>query len=137
VHNRGPHRLILCTSARSLLTVLVPAKNLPLLPTRISAAVHELLFALGAPVDQINREIHEMATTRFDRTNSRIILGSMNDMACLADGYLEGVSIPSHLLVAEMKMSQSPCNPLEYRSPGDVALAMLREHGISPGHLLD
>jgi hypothetical protein len=130
VHNRGHHRLILCTSAKSLLTVLVSAKNMPMLPTRISAAVHELLFALGAPVDQINREIHEMATARFDRTNSRTVLGSMNDMAYLADGYLEGVSIPSHLLVAEMKMAQAPCGPLEHRSPGDVALALLR--GAAP-----
>jgi uncharacterized protein DUF6933 len=128
-HSRGRHRLILCRSATSLLTVLVSAKNLPMLPTRITAAVHELLFALGTPIDQINREVHEMATARFDRTNSRIVLGSMNDMAYLADGYLEGGSIPSHLLVAEMKMAQSPCSPLEHRSPREVALALLRGAG--------
>jgi hypothetical protein len=126
-YNLGHHRLLLCTSSASLLTVIIPARNLPDVATRLAAAVHELLFALGASLDQINREIGEMRSARIARTNSRSVLGSMNDMAYLADGYLEGGSIPDHLVVAELKMAQAPCGPLNYRAPGDVALGLLRD----------
>jgi hypothetical protein len=125
-YNIGRHRLLLSTSSASLLTVIVPARDLSHVAERLSAAVHELLFALGAPLDQINREIGEMQHARFAGTNSRSILGSMNDMAYLADGYLEGYAIPDHLLVAELRMAQAPCGPLRYRSPDDVALELLR-----------
>lgn len=64
-YNIGRHRLLLCTSSASLLTVIVPARDLSHVAARLSAAVHELLFALGAPLDQINREIGEMQHARF------------------------------------------------------------------------
>ena len=125
-YNRGRHRLLLCTSSASLLTVLVPAKDLPAMPLRLAAAVHELLFALGAPLAQINDEISAMDRAIFSATNSRSIQGSMTDMTYLADGYLAGHPIPEFLLVTELKMSEAPCGPLKYRAPRDVALELLR-----------
>lgn len=125
-YNLGHHRLLLCTSSASLLTVIIPAKNLPDVANRLAAAVHELLFALGVSVDQINREIDEMRSSRIARTNSHTVLGSMNDMAYLADAYLGGGSIPGQLLVAELKIAQAPCGPINYRAPRDVALQLLQ-----------
>src|SRR5262245_45882124 len=88
-HNFGHQRFLLCTSSRSLLTVLTPARDLSAVANRLRTAVGELLFALGAPVDHINRELDEMRQYAFRASNDRTVIGSMTDMAHLADGYLQ------------------------------------------------
>jgi hypothetical protein len=50
----------------------------------------------------------------------------MTDMSHMADAYLDAQSIPSHVLVVEMRLAEVPCGPLNYRAPRDVALALLR-----------
>ena len=126
-YNVGHHRLLLCTSSASLLTVVIPARNLPEMGIRLAAGVRELLAALGAPLSQIDSEMAAMGSARIARTNSRSVLGSMNDMAYMADAYLEGAVMPAGLLAAELKMAEAPCGPLGYRSPDDVALGLLRD----------
>jgi hypothetical protein len=126
-YNLGRHRLLLCSSSASLLTVVIPARNLPDMGIRLAAAVRELLVALGVPLEQINREIAEMGSARIARTNSRSVLGSMNDMAYMADAYLEGAVVPDGILAAELEMAETPCGPLGYRAPGDVALGLLHD----------
>jgi len=88
-------------------------------------AVGELLFALGAPIDQINRELEEMRHYAFRPSNDRSVIGSMTDMARLADGYLEDGSSSDHLVVVGMKLARAPFAPLNYDSPRRVALALL------------
>jgi hypothetical protein len=126
-YNLGRHRLLLCTSSASLLTVVIPARNLPELGIRLAAGVRELLVALGAPLAQIDSEMAAMESARIARTNSRSILGSMNDMAYMADAHLEGAAMPAGILAAELKMAEAPCGPLSYRAPVDVALGLLRD----------
>jgi len=126
-YNLGRHRLLLGTSSASLLTVIIPARNLPEMGIRLPVAVRELLVALGTPLAQLNSEIDAMGSARLARTNSRSVLGSMNDMAVMADAYLEGAVIPGGLLAAELKMAEAPCGPLSYRAPVDVALTLLRD----------
>ena len=52
--------MILCTSERSLLSVIVPAKDLPSLPRRIADALAYLLGRIGIPDPAIRREVREM-----------------------------------------------------------------------------
>jgi hypothetical protein len=125
-HNVGHQRLLLCTSSRSLLTILIPARDLPGLGDRVRIAAGELLFALGAPADQINRELEEMRHYTLRSSKDRSVIGSMTDMAYLADGYLQDGSSPEHLVVVGMKLAQAPCRPLSYESPQRVALELLR-----------
>jgi len=108
------------------LTVLTPARDLPGVGVRLRTAVGELLFALGAPDDQINRELDAMHHYAFRASNARTVIGSMTDMAFLADGYLQCGSSPEHLVVVGMKLAQAPCGPLNHVSPQRVALALLR-----------
>ena len=98
-YNRGRHRLLLCSSAASLLTVVVPAKDLPSMPQRISTALHELLFALGVDLPAIASEVGEMEASEFAPSNNPTVLGSMTDLGHMADAYLDDRLIPSHLLV--------------------------------------
>lgn len=51
----------------------------------------------------------------------------MNDMAYMADAYLEGAVIPDGILTAELKMAEAPCGPIGYRAPRDIVLALLGE----------
>ena len=123
--NVGRQRLLLGTSSKSLLTVLVPARDLPTVTERIRSAVGDLLFALGTPLAAINRELAEMQDSVFSASNDRRVLGSMTDMAYMAEGYLQDGSSPGHFVVVGMKLAECPCGPLDYESPGRVALALL------------
>jgi hypothetical protein len=67
-----------------------------------------------------------METSEFAPSNNSTVLGSMTDMSHMADAYLDAQSIPSHVLVVEMRLAEVPCGPLNYRAPRDVALALLR-----------
>lgn len=125
-HNAGRRRLLLCTSSKSLLTVLITARELAAVSQRLRSAVGDLLFAIGAPLAAINRELDEMHDSMFGFSNDRRVIGSMTDMACMADGYLRDGSSAEHFVVVGMKLAQSPCRPLAYDSPERVALALLR-----------
>lgn len=124
--NFGRQRLLLCSSSKSLLTVLVPARDLPTVGERLRSAVGDLLFALGAPLAAINREHAEMADAVFGATNDRHVNGSMTEMANLAYAYLQHGSSAEHLVVVGMRLAECPSGPLDYDSPGHVALALLQ-----------
>src|SRR3989442_11304288 len=66
--NLGRLRLVLCTNERSLLSVVVPAKNLPGLPQRLTQSLALLLERMGVPRTVVRREISEMACVRLDCT---------------------------------------------------------------------
>jgi hypothetical protein len=89
--------------------------------------VRELLVAMDVPLAQIDSEIAAMGSARIARTNSRSVLGSMNDMVYMADAFLEGAVIPDGILAAELAMAEAPCGPIGYRAPRDVVVALLRE----------
>src|SRR5213075_1201757 len=84
----GKHRLVLCMSSVTLLSVVVPARDLAHLPSRLAESVARLLRRIGVPPARVAREVREMEWVRFDRTASRSVLGSLNDYAFLADAYL-------------------------------------------------
>lgn len=126
-HNVGRHRLLLCTSSKSLLTALVPARDLPGVGGRLREAVADLLFALGAPLGAVNRELAAMGDVVFDASNDRRVLGSMTDMARMADAHLGDGASAEHLVVVGMRLAQAPCGPLDFDTPLQVALALLKE----------
>jgi len=77
--------IILAVSARTLLPVLVPARDSPSLGPRFAAALAEILVALGVPAHQIREEQRQMAPVVFAATSSRQILGTMNDFDRMLD----------------------------------------------------
>jgi len=115
-------QLVLCVSERSLLPVVLPAKEAPTLVPRFRDALAELLARLGVPPAEIERERAEMADVRIGRTASRQILGSMND-------FLRMLSYrpPRRSLLDESRqLAEAPCGPIDMRSPDDLTLEMLR-----------
>lgn len=115
--NVGRLRLLLCTSERTLLTVLVPARNLAAFPARLTDSIGRTLISLDILADQVAREQREMTWHQFGRTASRTVLGSMVDFAFLAETYIRDEGADADLDQAGLFVSRAPCRPIQYKSP--------------------
>lgn len=124
--NVGRLRLLLCTSERSLLTVLVPAKDLDEFPARLRDGVGRTLAGLDIPSALIAREQREMMWHCFDRTRSRQVLGSMNDFAFLAEAYIRDDLPDVDLDSIARMLNRAPCRPIDYQSPDRLTPTLFR-----------
>ncbi len=122
-----PAQLVLCVSERTLLPVLVPARELDTLLPRFGRAVCDVLHAIGVPEQAVRDEERLMADVAIGKTTSRRVLGSMNDFARIVDVFLEG---STSLLDISLRLAETPCSPLEMDSPRrrTVALFSARPH---------
>jgi hypothetical protein len=78
----GREQLVLATSERSLLTVVLPARGLrDGLPDRLRAAVGALLRRLDLPESAVRRELDQMADVCFAPATNRRVIGSLNELA--------------------------------------------------------
>ena len=126
---RKPQQLVLCVSERTLLPVIVPAKEIQTLPGRLSDAVREVLIALGVAPGLADREHAQMQQLFFGRTENRRILGSLNEfMFELA--YVMDVRPGESLLKKSLFLAESPCKPIGYNSPGRATLELFASGGI-------
>ena len=119
-----PQQLVLCVSERTLLPVVILAKEFESLPLRLATAVCEVLARLGAPQEMIEREDREMRQFAYDATQSKRVLGSMNDFMYQLSWLLHdrpGVS----LVEASLHLAETPCRPIAYKSPGRFTLELL------------
>lgn len=127
--NVGRLRLVLCTSEKSLLPAIVPARDPAALPDRLREAVGRLLPRLGVERSDVQRELREMAWHQVGRTRSRQVLGSMNDFAFLADVYIRdkrGHEAGADVDLDEiaLTLARAPCRPIEYQSPDRLTRAL-------------
>ena len=119
-----PQQLILCVSERTLLPVVILAKELDSFPLCLAASVREVLGRLGVPREVIEREEREMREFAYGPTRSKRVLGSMNDFMFQLSWLLHdrrGVS----LVEASLHLAETPCRPIEYKSPDDFTLELL------------
>ena len=132
--NIGRLRLVLCTSEKSLLCALVPARGPAGLADRLRGAVGRLLPRLGIDHSDVQRELREMAWHQVGRTCSRRVLGSMNDFAFLADGYIRddgaglGMAAAGDVDLDEiaLTLARAPCSPISYQSPERFTQALFQ-----------
>jgi len=115
--NVGRLRLVLCISERSLLPVLVPARDLAALAIRLQDAVRRLLLRLGVDATRVQQELREMAWHRVGATRSRQLLGSLNDLGFLADAYIRAGGADMDLDNVALEVARASCRPIEYQSP--------------------
>ena len=80
-------QLVLCMSERTLLPVLVPARDGNLLVSRLRDAVGEMLVELGIARGAVESERAAMMNAVIGKTLSRQVLGSMNDFVRMLDSY--------------------------------------------------
>ena len=117
-------RLVLLVSDRSLLSVLVPARDWSNVIRRFREALSELLSLLGVSKTHLAAELREMEQVRFARTASRSVLGSMIDLA-YQTRWMLGARPGMTLGDVALELSRVPCGPIAMQYPRDVATARL------------
>ena len=116
----GGH-LVLCVSERTLLPVVIPAREMVTLAPRFRRAVGDLLRALAVPDREVEEEEHAMSDVLFGPTTSRQVLGSMNDFA-------EAIRFAGRrsesLLDLALWLAETPCGPLKMDSPWRATVSL-------------
>ena len=116
-------QLVLCMNERSLLVVLVPAKDGKTLPARMRSAVLDLLKRIGVSDAAIEAEANAMREISIAPTASKRVLGCMNDATLTLRFHMEeGQGRPIKDL--EDIFSTSFYTFLDYRFPMEHARAL-------------
>jgi len=102
--------LLLLVSAASLLPILLPARDVRELPTRLAAIVATRLLRAGIEIEAVACERQAMEPVAIAPTVDRSVLGTMVDFAKAVPYYLE----PGHwtresLTLAEDRLAETPC----------------------------
>ena len=125
----GRAQLVLCTSERSLLCVVLRAQRLKSdLLLQLREGLSEVLSGLDVPAARIADEMDHMSEPVIARTASRSVLGSMKDFAYIL-GYRLRMHPEASLTALSLELCRIPCRPLKGRYdtafPQDVARRLL------------
>lgn len=121
----GRTPLVLALSDRTLLPVVLPARDLSHVPQHLADAVRQVLIALGAPADAIEHEHAAMNDPVIAPTASHRVLGSMSDLIRMLKP--ARTSHPEmSLLDLALDLAKAPCGPLGMAPPNVVTLDALR-----------
>ena len=117
-----PKQLVLFASEKSLLPVVVEAAHTATLLPRFRAALGDVFRALGIDGSAVKTELAAMEDAIIAKTNSRQILGSINDFVFGLGFHLRA---GDSLHQASLKLAESPCSPLAMKSPVQVTRELL------------
>ncbi len=126
--NVGRNQLVLCLSERTLLPVLLPARQAEF-PIRFADYLTPLLEHLEVPQHAIRAEANAAREWEFAPTRSRSVLGALNDFATGATFRLQHPSPPATLLEAALELAQTPSKPIQYESPQRVVQSLFQVAG--------
>ena len=73
--------MILLVNATTRLPVVIPARDASTIPARFGTGLTAVLATLQVPTNIISAELQEMREVVFSTTESRSVLGTMNDFA--------------------------------------------------------
>jgi len=104
----------LLVNERTLMPVIVPLAPVATVMQRFPAHAAAVFEALGLPDSFINSEIAEMSEYRLTKTQSRSVLGSLNEFVYLGKVF-EGSNDAYDPLALSLRLANVPCGPL-YRS---------------------
>ena len=121
--------IIVFANERSLLSVAIPIQMVDRLFAEFPARVYNLLRMIGVPTDVALRECAELETVLLARTESRSVLGSLNEITLHYQLVAERDSGRGTLSLSavERRLSRYLHGPLNYVHPADVAAQILTE----------
>src|SRR6266849_3608834 len=112
----GPVPFVLCQSARSLLPIVLPARN-DVFPSQFGLALGTVLRGLSIREHLIEEELESIKNVTYARTASRQILGALNDFIYHAKYYLiEEAENPFPGLRVCLKLARMPSKPIGYEA---------------------
>jgi hypothetical protein len=118
------HALIL-VSERSRLPILIPIREANRLRSAFPDAVCRVLLALGVPAADVEEELARMSQIAYARTQSRSLLGTLNDMSFGARVYFS-TDRDAPLEEVALWLAKTPILPLDGASPIDLTVAAFR-----------
>lgn len=120
------YQLLLFVNENSRLAIITPAKGARSLASHLTQHLAEFLQQMQVPKDWIDAENQEMQEARFSKTNSRSVLGTMNDYRYQIEWKIcdEGEVSPLEL---SMHLRDCPCGPLKYASPFALTIELLKK----------
>lgn len=119
----GRRHAILFISAHSRLPVLVPVRQANRLAVVFPDAVCAALAVLGVPNSAIDQERMRMADVTFGRTNSRTLLGTLNDFAFMTRAHFITAREATLEDIAH-DLARTPILPLKGARPIDLTRAL-------------
>jgi hypothetical protein len=124
-----PEHLVVCLSERTLLPVVVPAKDVKKLPGRIAAAARVMLLEIGVPPEAVSAEVQEMECGYLGVTASRRVLGSLNDFMFHFE--YEYYARPELTLHARaLRLAEMPSGAIEYAFPTEATRALFASRNV-------
>lgn len=120
-------QVVLFVNERSLLPVLVPARDARSLVARMQHTLRDVLLRIGVPAEAVEAELREMKEARVGKTSSRQTLGSMTDFTVMLR--VGGRSGP--LLDESLDLAEAPCSPLRSGARGKWRSSCFRRLGKS------
>lgn len=119
----GRQRLVLCVSERSLLSLVLPARDLRQLPSRLPSAVESLLARMGVPPAIVAAEVAALLPISVGHTRNRSVVGSMLDLGFQAASLLEHQGADRLVGDLELALAAFPClqlkpDPFPFRTAG-------------------
>jgi uncharacterized protein DUF6933 len=116
--------MVLLVSQPSLLSLVVPARELKNLASHARSALQLLLSSLRVPEAIIQGELREMNEVVYARTASRVVLGCMLDLALHVRVRHEYGAEPRMNNLA-LDLSKVILSPIGNHFPRDVAVGLL------------
>jgi hypothetical protein len=106
-----PEQLILCVSERTLLPVVVTARDAHALGVRLATSLRDVLLRLGVPTPHVDAEQIEMSLASFGPTQNRRVLGTINDFMFQLSWYFHDHPA-APLADASLWLARTPCKPI-------------------------
>jgi hypothetical protein len=121
----GHQQVVMATSERSLLTVILPARELrKSLATNLRLAVGDLLSSLDVPRAAVQHEIAAMEPAALAKAVNRRVIGSMNELAYQLFGDVELTGDPLELA---LRLSDTPMSAIGSKSMYGIPREVARE----------
>ncbi|MBN2041114.1 MAG: hypothetical protein JW864_13810 [Spirochaetes bacterium] len=114
------------TNERTVLSVVIPMKEISTLISRFIVELRRLLEAIGIPEQLINSELEQLKNIKFGRTNNRKLLGNMNDLTNGAYAWF-GSPDNNDLLRLNLYLANYLVGPDPYRRPGEEAVKIFKK----------
>ena len=97
-------------SSRSLISILIPAKDVRILPARLPTLVAQRLKRMRIPDWLIAAEVAAMSPVGVAKTADRSVVGMLVDFAMMIPYHLErGAWDETTLPFVEAKLAKNPC----------------------------
>lgn len=127
-----PQQLALCMNERSLLVVVLPAKDFKNVAPRFRAQVVSLLTRIGVSAAAVAAEDQAMSELAFGPTANRNVLGCLNQSAKVLSYELDN---PRFSTIAELEdnLAGYIYSHTAYRQPRELALELFAASGIATG----